>query len=68
MDYVEKYSKYIADIEAKLQEYDKFENFRGNLLSMNTEALNALNKGDFSLALNKFKEIREKLVNFTKTK
>ncbi|MFX0180015.1 MAG: hypothetical protein ACFE78_07475 [Candidatus Hodarchaeota archaeon] len=67
LNYVDKYSKYIADIEAKLQEYDKFENFRGNLLYMNTEALNALNKGDFSLALNKFKEIREKLVNFTKT-
>jgi len=67
-NYVDKYSKYIADIEAKIQEYDKFENFRGNLISMNKEALNALNKGDFSLALNKFKEIREKLVNFTKTK
>ena len=68
LNYVDKYSKYIADIEAKIQAYDKFENLRGNLISMNKEALSALSKGDFSLALNKFKEIREKLVNFTKTK
>lgn len=68
LNYVDKYSKYIADIEAKIQAYDKFENLRGNLISMNKEALSALDKGDFSLALNKFKEIREKLVNFTRTK
>ena len=68
LNYVDKYSKYIADIEAKLQKYDKFENFRENLISMNKEALNALNKGDFSLALNKFKQIRIKLVKFIKTK
>lgn len=68
LNYVDKYSKYIADIEAKIQAYDKFENLRGNLISMNKEALSALDKGDFSLALNKFKEIREKLVNFTKTR
>lgn len=68
INYVDKYSKYITDIENKVQEYDKFEHFRGNILSVNKEALNALNMGDFSLALNKFKEIREKLVNFTKTK
>ncbi|MFW9946548.1 MAG: hypothetical protein ACFFDX_06930, partial [Candidatus Odinarchaeota archaeon] len=65
INYVDKYSKYITDIENKVQEYDKFEHFRGNILSVNKEALNALNMGDFSLALNKFKEIREKLVNFT---
>lgn len=68
LNYVDKYSKYIADIEAKLQKYDKFENFRENLISMNKEALNALNKGDFSLALNKFKQIRIKLVKFIKIK
>ena len=68
LNYVDKYLKYIADIEAKIQAYDKFENLRGNLISMNKEALSALDKGDFSLALNKFKEIREKLVNFTKTR
>ncbi|MGB5910412.1 MAG: hypothetical protein WBH31_04375, partial [Promethearchaeia archaeon] len=68
LNYVDKYSKYIADIEAKLQKYDKFENFRENLISMNKEALNALSKGDFSLALNKFKQIRIKLVKFAKTK
>jgi len=68
LNYVDKYSKYIADIEAKIEAYDKFENLRGNLISMNKVALSALEKGEFSLALNKFKEIREKLVNFTKTK
>ncbi|MHA2430103.1 MAG: hypothetical protein ACXACC_03605 [Promethearchaeota archaeon] len=68
LNYVDKYSKYIADIEAKLQKYDNFENFRENLISMNKEALDALNKGDFSLALNKFKQIRIKLIKFAKTK
>ncbi|MFX0018065.1 MAG: hypothetical protein ACFFAK_17860 [Promethearchaeota archaeon] len=68
LNYVDKYSKYIADIESKIQAYDKFENLRGNLISINKDALNALDKGDFSLALNKFKEIREKLLNFTKTR
>lgn len=67
-NYVDKYSEYIANIKAKLQKYDKFENLRANIVLINEKALNALMEENFPLALSIFKEIREKLANFINSK
>lgn len=63
-NYVNKYSEYIEDIKNKIKDFNEFENLRMSIITLNSEALSAVNKEDFELALNKFKEIKEKLETF----
>lgn len=62
--FVEKYTEYINEIEKRVDEYNKYEHLRNKLFVINKEALDALNGEDFTSALNKFKEIRDKIMNF----
>jgi len=63
-NFVNKYSEYIKDIKKKIKDFNKFENFRTSIITLNSDALDAINKEDFELALSKFKKIKEKLEHF----
>ncbi|MFX1496755.1 MAG: hypothetical protein ACFFBH_04440 [Promethearchaeota archaeon] len=63
-NYVDKYSEYINDIKKKIRDFNEFEKLRILIIKLNSEAINALNKEHFELALKRFKEIKEKLTFF----
>lgn len=63
-NYVDKYSEYINDIKKKIKDFNEFEKLRILIIKLNSEAIKALNKEDFELALKRFKEIKEKLTFF----
>lgn len=62
--YVDKYSEYIKDIKTKIKDFNEFEKLRILIIKLNSEAINALSKEGYELALSRFKEIKEKLTFF----
>lgn len=63
LNYVEMYEQFIIDIKSRITDYNRFENIKLTIKSLHFQGLESLNKGNFSDALKKYKEIREKLKN-----
>ena len=51
-------------IKQKIRKYNRLESIKLKVKSLNYQGIDALNKGEFSEALKRYKEIREHLRKF----
>jgi len=63
-EYANTYSQFSEDIKQKIRQYNRLESVKLKVKSLNFQGLDALGKGEFSEALERYKEIRSQLRKF----
>jgi len=63
-EYANTYSQFSIDIKQKIRKYNRLESVKLKVKSLNYQGIDALNKGEFPEALERYKEIREHLKKF----